>query len=80
MTDETLAHKTSDLDALVTRIEGAASALSGLNSEEVPHEVGPGRAWLANENQGLVNRLRELTDSIFEATHGPRPPLKAVKE
>ena len=55
MTDETLAHKTFELDGLVTRIEGAASALAGLNCQEVPHEVGPGRAWLAGENKGLVN-------------------------
>ena len=80
MTEETLAKKIFDLDALVTRIEGAASALSGLNSEEVPHEVGPGRSWLAGENQGLVHQLRKLTDSIFEAAHSPQPPLKAVKE
>ncbi len=73
MTEETLAEKTFDLDALVTRIEGAASALGGLNSEEVPHEVGPGHAWLAGEIEALVHQLRELTDSIFEAA-------KAVKE
>ena len=41
MSDKTLADMTSDLDALVVRIEGAASALAGLNSQEVPHEVGP---------------------------------------
>ena len=73
MSDKTLAAMTSELDALVTDIEGAASALGGLNSEEVPHEVGPGRAWLAGEIEALVNQLRKLTDSIFEAA-------KAVKE
>ena len=65
---------------LVTDIEGAASALAGLNSEEVPHEVGPGRAWLAGEICGLVNKLRKLTDELFEASHGSQPPLKAVEE
>ena len=80
MTEESLADKTSDLDALVTRIEGAASALAGLNCQEVPHEVGHGRAWLAGVNHGLVNQLRVLTDSIFEAAHAPPPPLKVVKE
>ena len=76
MTDETLAAKASDLDTLVTDIEGAASALAGLNSEEVPHECGHGRAWLAGEIHGLVAQLRELTDDLFEAAHGPRPPAK----
>ncbi len=80
MTEETLADKISDLDTLVTDIQGAASALSGLNSEEVPHECGPGRAWLAGELYGLVAKLRELTDDLFEATHGPQPLVKAVKE
>ena len=78
MTDETLTEQISDLDELVTCIEGAASALSGLNSEEVPHEVGHGRAWLAGVNHGLVAQLRELTDSIFKAANEPQPPLKAV--
>ena len=73
MTDKTLAGMTSDLDALVSDLQGAASALGGLNSEEVPHEVGPGRAWLAAEIEALVHQLRTLTDSIFEAA-------KAVKE
>ncbi len=44
MTDETLADMTFELDALLTRIEGAASALTGLNCEEALHQVGPGRA------------------------------------
>jgi len=79
MTDETLAAKTSDLDTLVTDIEGAASALAGLNSEEVPHECGHGRAWLAGEISGLVNKLRELTDDLFEAAHGPQPSIKVVE-
>ena len=78
MTDETLAQKIFELDALVTRIEGAASALAGLNCQEVPHQVGPGRAWLAGLNKGLVDELREMTDAIFQASHGPKPPLKAV--
>jgi len=80
MTNETLAVMTSDLDALVTRIEGAASALAGLNCEEVPHQVGPGRAWLAGMNNGLVAELRELTDDLFEASHVPKPPLKAAED
>ncbi len=80
MTDKTLADMTSDLDALVTRIEGAASALAGLNCQEVPHQVGPGRAWLAGLNNGLVAELRELTDDLFEASHGSQPPLNAAKE
>ena len=80
MTNESLADKTSDLDALVTRIEGAASALAGLNCQEVPHEVGHGRAWLAGINNGLVTQLRMLTDSIFEAAHGPPPPPKVVEK
>ncbi len=80
MSDKTLADMTSDLDALVVRIEGAASALAGLNSEEVPHEVGPGRAWLAGLNHGSAAELRELTDDLFEAAHSPPPPLKGVKE
>ncbi len=80
MSEATIAQKTFELDALVTRIEGAASALAGLNCQEVPHQVGPGRAWLAGEINGLVNELRQLTDSIFEAAHGPQPPLKAVGE
>ena len=69
-----------DLDMLVTDIEGAASALAGLNSEEVPHSVGPGRAWLAGEINGLVHKLRVLTDSIFEAAKGPQNAPKAVAE
>ncbi len=77
MSDKTLAAMASDLDALVTDIEGAASALGGLNSEEVPHEVGPGRAWLAGNIEALVYRLRELTDSIFEAANSPPLPLEA---
>ncbi len=80
MSNETLKQKIFDLDALVTRIEGAASALAGLNCQEVPHQVGPGRAWLAGLNNGLVAKLRELTDDLFEASHGSQPPLKAVKE
>ena len=80
MTEATLRDKVFELDALVTRIEGAASALAGLNCEEVPHEVGPGRAWLAGMNNGLVAELRELTDDLFEASHSPKPPLKAVGE
>ena len=80
MTDETLAQKIFELDALVTRIEGAASALAGLNCQEVPHQVGPGRAWLAGLNNGLVAELRELTDDLFEASHDSQPPLKAVEE
>ena len=79
MTDETLAQKIFELDALVTGIEGAASALAGLNCQEVPHEVGPGRAWLAGLNNGLVAELRELTDDLFEASRGSQPPLKAVE-
>ena len=31
-------------------------------------------------NNGLVAELRELTDDLFEASHGSQPPLKAVKE
>ncbi len=80
MTDETLAQKTFELDALVTRIEGAASALAGLNCQEVPHQVGPGRAWLAGEINRLVDELRKLTDGLFEASHGPQDALKAVRE
>ncbi len=80
MTEATIARKTFELDALVTRIEGAASALAGLNSQEVPHEVGPGRAWLAGLNNGLVAELRELTDDLFEASHGSQPSLKAAEE
>ncbi len=80
MTEETLKQKIFALDALVTCIEGAASALAGLNCEEVPHEVGAGRAWLAGENKGLVDELRELTNALFQASRGPRPPLKGVGE
>ncbi len=80
MTEATLWDKVFELDALVTRIEGAASALAGLNCQEVPHQVGFGRDWLAGVNKGLVDELRELTDSIFEAANGPKPPLKAVGE
>ena len=80
MTEDTLAQKIFELDALVTRIEGAASALAGLNCQEVPHQVGPGRAWLAGLNNGLVAKLRELTDDLFEASHGPQPPPEAVEE
>ena len=80
MTEGTLAEKTSDLDALVTDLEGAVSALGGLNSEEVPHEVGPGRAWLAGQIEALVHQLRKLTDDLFEASHDSRPPPEAVKE
>ena len=80
MTEATIAQKTFELDALVTRIEGAASALAGLNCQEVPHQVGPGRAWLAGVNKGLIDDLRELTNELFEASHGPQPPLKAVGE
>ncbi len=79
MTNETLKQKIFDLDALVTRIEGAASAIAGLNCQEVPHQVGPGRAWLAGLNNGLVAELRELTDDLFEVSHDPQP-LKAVEE
>ena len=79
MADETVVQKIFELDALVTRIEGAASALAGLNCQEVPHEVGPGRAWLAGLNNGLVAELRELTDDIFKASRGSQP-LKEVGE
>ena len=79
MTEVTLRDKALDLDALVTKIEGAASALAGPNCEEVPHEVGAGRSWLAGEINGLVHELRELSNSIFdESVHGSKPPLKAV--
>ena len=80
MTDQTLQEMIFDLDSLVTRIEGAASALAGLNCEEVPHGVAHGRAWLAGLNNGLVAQLRELTDDIFEASKGSQPPLKVVEE
>ena len=78
MSEVTLKHKIFELDGLVSSIEGAASALAGLNCEEVPHEVGPGRAWLAGLNHGLAAELRELTDDLFEAAHSPPPPLKAT--
>ncbi len=78
MTEATLKDKIFELDGLVTRIEGAASALAGLNCQEVPHQVGAGRAWLAGEINGLVHELRELTNSIFEASRDSKPPLKSV--
>ncbi len=78
MTNETLKQKIFELDGLVTRVEGAASALAGLNSQEVPHEVGPGRAWLAGENQGLAAELRKLTNEMFEVGPG-RDRLRAVE-
>ncbi len=68
MTGKSLKELANQLDADVTNIEGAASALAGLNSEEVPHEVGAGRSWLAGEIHGLVSNLRKLTDEIFKAT------------
>ena len=80
MTEEALQDKIYSLDSLVIDIQGAASALTGLNSEEVEHDCQPGRAWLANENHRLVNQLRKLTDSIFEAAVGPQPSLKVVGE
>ena len=80
MTEATLRDKIFELDALVTRIEGAASALAGLNCQEVPHQVGFGRDWLAGVNKGLVDELRELTNALFEASHSPQPPLKVAAE
>ena len=80
MTEEALNDLIYALDSLVIDIQGSASALTGINSEEVSHDCQPGCAWLANENYRLVNQLRKLTDSIFEAAKGPQPSLKAVGE
>ncbi len=57
MTDETLAAKTNDLDLLVTDMEGAASALAGLSSEEAPaHKAG----------SHVTNRIWTVADAVNE--------------
>ncbi len=79
MSDELLREKICELDALVTRIEGATSALLGVNSEEARDECEQGRIWLADQIYGLVsNDLRLLTDEILEIGPG-RDRLRAVE-
>ena len=38
-----------NVEPLLTELEGAISALVGVCAEEVPHECGPGKAWLSGK-------------------------------